>query len=89
MERMSLRELELEVVFGVLELPPLPLVVDQRGPEVVPLRHPDQGSSALSTRQNCLAWLEEAERVGRRRGREDLVGEGDVQDTLERVGREP
>ncbi len=49
-------ELILEEVLGVLERPPLPLVVDQLRAEVVPLGHPDQGQFGVETSENDLAW---------------------------------
>ena len=60
----------------VLQQTPLPLVADQRAAEVIPLGHPDQRKLRIEYQAELLRLAQEAERVGRCRGCEYLVGDG-------------
>ena len=87
--RMSLRIWNLMKSSVFMQRPPLPLVVDQGRAEVVPLGHADQGQLGVEHQRELLGLVEEGERVGGRRRGEELVGERDVEDPLQGIGRDP
>ena len=81
-------QLVLDEVFLVLELTPCLLVLDDGLAEVVSLVHADQGKLGLEDQVELLGLAEEGKGVIGRGRREDLVGDRDIEDTLQGIGPE-
>ena len=82
-------QLNFQIVFRGLQRSSGPLIVDEGHPESIPLVHSHQRQLGIQGQTKLLGLAEKAKWVGAGYRRVNVVGEREIEDAFEGIGRDP